>query len=84
MTNAASMLWEQIDLQGARRLTRARTHTQAFALIYGEWCSIDRWDHNMTHTHTHIHPDTHYCSKVWGHLEMSLFLKEKHKFCPFK
>jgi hypothetical protein len=24
----------------------------------------------------------HYSSKVWGHLEMSLFLKEKHIFCP--
>jgi hypothetical protein len=23
----------------------------------------------------------HYRSKVWGHLEMSLFLKEKHIFC---
>jgi len=26
----------------------------------------------------------HYRSKVWGHLEMSLFLKEKHFFCPLK
>ena len=24
----------------------------------------------------------HYRSKVWGHLEISLFLKEKHIFCP--
>ena len=24
------------------------------------------------------------CSKVWGHLELSLFLKEKHIFCPLK
>ena len=26
----------------------------------------------------------HYHSKVWGHLEMSLFLKEKHIFCSLK
>ena len=26
----------------------------------------------------------HYLSKVWGHLEMSLFLKEKHIFHPLK
>ena len=26
--------------------------------------------------------NVHYCSKVWGHLEISLFLKEKH--CFFK
>ena len=25
-----------------------------------------------------------YRSKVWGHLEMSLFLKEKHIFGPLK
>ena len=25
-----------------------------------------------------------YNSKVWGHLEMSLFLKEKQIFCPLK
>jgi len=24
--------------------------------------------------------DVHYRSKVWGHLEMSLFFKEKHSF----
>ena len=28
--------------------------------------------------------NTHYRSKVWGHLEMSLFLKEKLFFCPLK
>ena len=26
----------------------------------------------------------HYRSKVWGHLEMSLFLKENLKNCPLK
>jgi hypothetical protein len=26
----------------------------------------------------------HYHSKAWGHLEMSLFLKEKHILCPLK
>jgi hypothetical protein len=26
----------------------------------------------------------HYRSKVWGQLEMSLFVKEKHIFCPLK
>ena len=26
----------------------------------------------------------HYRSNVWGHLEMSLFLKEKDIFCPLK
>ena len=28
--------------------------------------------------------DVHHHSKDWGHLEMSLFLKEKHLFCPLK
>ena len=28
--------------------------------------------------------DIHYRSKVWGHLEMYLFLKEKLFFCPLK
>jgi hypothetical protein len=26
----------------------------------------------------------HYRSKVWGHFEMSLFLEDKHIFCPLK
>ena len=28
--------------------------------------------------------EIHSHSKVWGHLEMSLFSKEKHIFCPLK
>ena len=28
--------------------------------------------------------DVHYRSKVWGHLEMSLFLKENHICCALK
>jgi hypothetical protein len=31
-----------------------------------------------------IHTYVHYLSKVWGHLEMSLFLKEKHVFLSIK
>jgi DNA-binding NarL/FixJ family response regulator len=28
--------------------------------------------------------ELYYHSNVWGHLEMSLFLKEKHILCPLK
>jgi hypothetical protein len=30
------------------------------------------------------HDCIHCRSKVWGHLEMSLFFKENHIFCPLK
>ena len=33
---------------------------------------------------TQIQKYMHYRSKVWGHLEMSLFLKEKHIFLTLK
>jgi len=32
------------------------------------------------YTHIYIYIYLHYRSKVWGHLEMSLFFKEKHCF----
>ena len=43
--------------------------------------SMDRYD---AHAHKICLLNVHYLSKVWGHLEMSLFLKEKHYFCSLK
>jgi hypothetical protein len=56
--------------------------------------SLTNWDRELVYgrqrclfgiTLTHkSHRHVYYLSKVWGHLEMSLFLKEKHFFCPLK
>uniref|UniRef100_A0AAZ3S252 SH3 domain-containing protein n=1 Tax=Oncorhynchus tshawytscha TaxID=74940 RepID=A0AAZ3S252_ONCTS len=50
--------------------THTRSHTRTHANIHTH-------THTLTHTHANIHSHTHYRSKVWGHLEMPLSLKEK-------
>jgi hypothetical protein len=40
------------------------------------------WD--PTHNEKYFTIYIHYHSRVWDHLEMSLFLKKKHIFCPLK